>query len=221
MGDFSVGERHGEHHGGVYDGTEVEFDLGSSRSRRARLRDVAPPDRDGDLGPIGRADGLAERQDHLRAVDLLPGVDRHRAVVEVGVEGRAAGGPDGAAVERELVRRDRDAVRGRVVYGHRVGTHHRGRVRGGRAGCRFRCAGKVKRKLRGASDVHRRAEGHRRLDFVADGVGVVVGVGGELDRRYVRGDGRQRPAGCVAVGPGGDVAGPRYSPLVTRECSRS
>ena len=51
---------------------------------------LPPPDRDGDLGPIGRADSLAERQDHLRAVDLLPGVDRHRAVVEVGVEGRAA-----------------------------------------------------------------------------------------------------------------------------------
>ena len=102
-----------------------------------------------------------------------------------GVVGRAAGGRDGAAVERELVRRDRDAVRGRVVHHHRVAAHHPGRVRGGHAVCRFRGAGKVKLQLRGAGDVDRRAEGHQRLDLDADAGGGGA-VGDELDRRYGR-----------------------------------
>ena len=96
---------------------------------------LPPPDPDGDLGPIDRADVLAERQDHLRAVgrrrrrigaggderradavDLVVGVDGDRDVVEVDGGGRAAGGVDRAAGEL---------------------------VRVGQAGCRFRCAGKV------------------------------------------------------------------------------
>ena len=89
---------------------------------------------------------------------------------------------DGAA--GELVRRDRDAVRGRVAHQHRVAARHRGRVRGGRAACRFRGAVKVQLQLRGAGDVDRRVEGHRRRDRVADRVGVVgAGGGGQRDRR--------------------------------------
>ena len=178
---------------------------------------LPPPDPDGDLGPIDRADVLAERQDHLRAVgrrrrrigaggderradavDLVVGVDGDRDVVEVDGGGRAAGGVDRAA--GELVRPDRDAVRGRVVDGHRVVAPDRASVRVGQAGCRFRCAGKVKLQLRGAGDVDLPAEGHRRLDYVADGVGAVsAGGGGQRDAAY-RGDGDDVDHGGLGEG---------------------
>ena len=105
-------ELHGEVRGrGCQGRRQGEFDLGSSYARRARRRGDAVG-LDGDLGPIGRADVLAERQDHLRAVgrrrrrigaggderradavNLVPGVGGERSVVEVGADGRAAGGP--------------------------------------------------------------------------------------------------------------------------------
>ena len=144
----------------------------------------------------------------------MPGVDGHGGVVEVGGEGRVAGAVYRAA--GELVRLDPDAVLGLVAHRHLVFARHRGRVRGGGAGGRFRAAAEVQLQLRAAGDVHRRVEGHRRRDRVVDGVGVVgAGGGGQRDRRDGREVvGRQRQADAVVLGPGGDVRGPRYLPLV-------
>ena len=61
------------------------------------------------------------------------------------------------------------------VSAYRVAALHRGRVRGGRAGCRFRGAVKVKLQLRAAGDVDRRAEGHVHLDSDAVEVEAVRG----------------------------------------------
>ena len=220
--DGEGGELHGEVRGrGGQGRRQGDFDLGSSPVRRGRRQGDAVG-LDGDVGSKDQAEeGLAERQDHLRAVgrrrrrigaggeerradavDLVRGVDGDRGVVEVGADGRAAGGVDGAA--GELVRRDPDAVRGRVARQHRVAAHHRGRVRGVGAAGRFRVAVKVKLQLRAAGDVDRRVEGHRRRDRVADRDR--AGGGGQGDRRDFRAVDRQRQADGVAVGPGRDVA---------------
>ena len=222
------GERHGERRGRVCQGRrQGEFDLGSSHARHRR-RQVDAVGLDGDVAMTDRSDVLAEHQQHrlavgrrrrrigaggderrADAVDLVPGVDHDRGVGEVGGDGGAAGGVDRAA--GELVRRDRDAVRGLLAHQHRVAARHRGRVRAGRAGGRFRGAVKVHLQLRGAGDVDRRVEGHRRLRprRLWRRCCRIRGWRSGRPTRLPGGPGCRRPsalrANRVAHAPGGDV----------------
>ena len=101
-------------------------------------------------------------------------------------------GDDRAAVERELVRADRDAVRVLVAVRHGVGEH---RYRPGGlpavVGGPPRPAADVELERRCAAHRDRLVERHRHLDRVARHVGVVVrtglvGVGGERHRGDLR-----------------------------------
>ena len=99
---------------------------------------------------------------------------------------RVAPERDCPAVQRELVRFDGNAVGVLVAIGDGVGALELRRIACQCAVGESRLSADVELELRGADHRHRCAERCRHLDDVADGVGVVVGVGGKRERDRCR-----------------------------------
>ena len=170
--------------------------------RRRRARDHA--EGEGARRGGGRGQGLAEDDDDGAAVDRGHGALGRRAhavhvvarlaalvgVVEVGVS--PAAGLDRAAVELQLVRGDVDPVVVEVARLDRIGEQQRLVAAGVVRPLQMLVFAAADPQLdaRRARDRDRLVEGHRDLDRVADGVGVVVArFGGDVDAADGRGRG--------------------------------